>query len=236
MKLAIIPARGGSKRLPGKNIKFLCGKPLIQWTIDAAINSRVFDRICVSTDCENIADVARECGAEVPFLRPPELSSDTATTASVLAHFIETFEQRTGCTVNYVCLLQPTSPLRSADDILHTEKMLIANDLDAVVSVCEMEHPIQLCNMLPPDGSLEGFVRPENYRRSQDQEVYYRINGAIYFCKTETAKRLETLYSRSVKSRAYVMDPVSSIDVDTMLDFCLAETVIKNKLKSTKFN
>lgn len=226
MKLAVIPARGGSKRLPGKNIKHLGGKPLIQWTIDAAIESGVFDRVCVSTDSDEIAAVARRCGADVPFLRPEELASDTSTTASALAHFIETFEQMEACSVSYVCLLQPTSPLRSAEDIRNADRLLMADNLDAVVSVCEMEHPIQLCNRLGPSGSLKGFIRPADNRRSQEQEVYYRLNGAIYFCRTPVAMKLNTLYSDNVESRAYVMDQVRSVDIDTALDFSIAETLL----------
>jgi CMP-N-acetylneuraminic acid synthetase len=226
MKLAVIPARGGSKRLPGKNIKHLVGKPLIQWTIDAATESGVFDRVCVSTDSDEIAQVALECGAEVPFLRPSELASDTSTTASALAHFVETFERLEGCSVSYVGLLQPTSPLRNSVDICNADRLLMAGNLDAVVSVCQLEHPIQWCNRLGPDESLKGFIGPGNNRRSQDQETYYRLNGAIYFCRTSVAMNLETLYDDSVASRAYVMDQMRSVDIDTALDFAIAETVI----------
>lgn len=230
MKLAVIPARGGSKRLPRKNIKLLGDKPMIQWTIDAAIQSGVFDRVCVSTDCEEIAAVARRCGAEVPFLRPRELASDTSTTASALAHFVETFEMLDGSAIDYVCLLQPTSPLRTAGDIRHAEKILMADDLDAVVSVCEVEHPVQLCNRIPPCGSLEGFVSAENNRRNQDLEVYYRPNGAIYFVKKHVAMDFETIYCAGVKSRAYFMSSVNSVDVDTALDFEIAGAFI-NKIQ-----
>jgi CMP-N,N'-diacetyllegionaminic acid synthase len=226
MKLAVIPARGGSKRLPGKNVKPLGGKPLIQWTIDAAIESRVFDRVCVSTDSDAIASVARACGADVPFLRPAELASDTSTTASALAHFIERFEQMEGCSVSYVCVLQPTSPLRTADDIKNADRLLMAENLDAVVSVCKMEHPFQLCNRLGPGGSLKGFISPADNCRSQDQKVYYRLNGAIYFCRKLVAMKLDTLYSDSVESCAYVMDQMHSVDIDTALDFAIAETVL----------
>lgn len=227
MKIAVIPARGGSKRLPGKNTKPLGGKPLIQWTIDAAIESKVFDRVCVSTDSEEIANVARQCGAEVPFLRPAKLASDKATTASALAHFVETFERREACSVNYVCLLQPTSPLRTAHDIRNADELLTPGNLDAVVSVCEMEHPYQLCNKLGPLGSMKGFVKPQDRLRSQDQEIYYRLNGAIYFCRKWVAMNLEDLYQYNVESRAYLMEQANSIDIDTPLDFLIAETIVK---------
>lgn len=228
MKLAVIPARGGSKRLPGKNIKELAGKPLIQWTIDAALESGVFDRVCVSTDSEEIATVAIQHGAEVPFMRPEELASDTSTTATALAHFIESFERRESCSVDYVCLLQPTSPLRTAEDIRNAHTLLMADNLDGVASVCELEHPIQLCNKLGPERSLKGFISPNNIKRSQDHEVYYRLNGAIYFCRTAVAMNLGELYDNSICSCAYVMDQEKSIDIDTALDFAVAETIVNN--------
>src|SRR5690606_38610780 len=116
MKIAIIPARGGSKRLPGKNIKNLCGRPLIEWTIDAALKSELFDRIIVSTDSEQIRDISIRAGAEVPYLRSPELSSDTATTNDVVTDIIRWLEE-TGVEVSTVMILQPTSPLRTETDI-----------------------------------------------------------------------------------------------------------------------
>ena len=117
MKIAIIPARGGSKRLPGKNIKLLGGKPLIAWTIEAAIKSNIFDHIFVSTDSEEIASVSRDYGAKVPFLRPAELASDTATTNDVVTHLVEWFEKEYNKEVTTVAILQPTSPLRNAQHI-----------------------------------------------------------------------------------------------------------------------
>ena len=229
MKIAVIPARGGSKRLPGKNVKNFCGKPLIQWTIDAAIESEVFDRVCVSTDSDEIALVARQCGAEVPFLRPKELASDTSTTASALTHFVETLEQQDGLSISYVCLLQPTSPLRSAEDIRNADRLLTGENLDAVISVCELEHPIHWCNRLGPELSMKGFTKPAINVDSQDQGVYYRLNGAIYFCRKSVATKLESLYNDNVESRAYVMDQISSVDIDTELDFAIAETAISIK-------
>lgn len=228
MKIAIIPARGGSKRLPGKNIRPLSGKPLIQWAIDAALESGVFDRVFVSTDSSEISRVAEACGAEVPFLRPKALASDTSTTAGAVAHFIEALERTEGCECSHVCLLQPTSPLRTAEDIRNANRLLMEGNLDAVVSVCELEHPIQWCNRLGAGGSLKGFITPDNHRRSQEQETYYRLNGAIYFCRTPVAKQLDTLYSENVESRAYIMDQTRSVDIDTALDFAIAETLLSH--------
>ena len=228
MKLAIIPARGGSKRLPGKNIKMLAGKPLIHWSITAALQSGVFDHVCVSTDCQAIADCALDAGAEVPFMRPAELATDTATTASVVAWFIQQFEAYRGCPVEQVCLLQPTSPLRKADDILQAHRMLVDEQLDAVVSVCEMEHPYQLCNTLDASGSLKGFIDQHSNVRSQEQPIYYRLNGAIYYCQRALAMNFGCLYDESVNSRAYIMTQADSVDIDTQLDFIIAEALINH--------
>lgn len=228
MKIAVIPARGGSKRLPGKNIKQLVGKPLIQWTIDAAVDSGIFDHVFVSTDSEEIAEIARRCGAEVPFLRSPELATDTATTADALRNFIHEYESLNGQTVQFVCLLQPTSPLRTAGDILKADGILMGEGVDAVVSVCEMEHPFQLCGKLGPSGSLQGFLKAQNNVRSQDQEVYYRLNGAIYYCRREQAMNIEKLYDTDVHSRACIMTAWHSVDIDTEMDFLIAETLINH--------
>lgn len=228
MRLALIPARGGSKRLPGKNIKPMAGKPLIQWSIDAARDSGVFDKVCVSTDSAEIADVARHCGADVPFLRPSEFASDISTTASVLRHFVEAFERKEQCSVSSVCLLQPTSPLRTADDIRNANSLFVGNNLDAVVSVCELEYPVQWCQRLGVNGSLKNFIDPRGNARSQDQEIFYRLNGAIYFCKTPIAMKFDTLYNCDVESRAYVMPQANSVDIDTALDFVIAEAILKS--------
>jgi len=229
MKIAVIPARGGSKRLPGKNIKALAGKPLIQWTIDAALESGIFDHVCVSTDSEEIADVARRCGAEVPFLRSAELATDTATTADALRDFIYKYEAIDGNPVQFVCILQPTSPLRTAEDIVAADKLLMGQRVDAVVSVCEMEHPLQLCGRLGPSGSLQGFVKAGNNIRSQDQEICYRLNGAIYYCRRDQAMSLEKLYDNDVTSRACIMSCWHSVDIDTEMDFLIAEALIGHR-------
>lgn len=226
MKIAIIPARGGSKRLPGKNIKLLGGKPLIAWTIEAAIKSNIFDHIFVSTDSEEIASVSRDYGAKVPFLRPAELASDTATTNDVVTHLVEWFEKEYNKEVTTVAILQPTSPLRNAQHIQEAFKVMEMKRAKAVVSVCELEHPIQFCNQLGVDGSMDGFIELGDMKRTQDLEPYYRLNGAIYFLSREYANRLSELYSEGTYS--YIMGLKSSIDIDVDLDFKLAEFFITN--------
>lgn len=217
MNIAIIPARGGSKRLPGKNIKDLAGKPMIAWTIEAALGSGVFDHVFVSTDCEEIAKVAKKFGAEVPFLRPIELASDTATTNDVVTHLVNWFENNNNIVVTTVAILQPTSPLRSAQHIREAMQLMKHKQVKAVISVCKLEYPIQFCNKLGVDGSMNGFIETNNMRRTQDLEAYYRLNGALYLFGRSYVSQLNEIYSEGTYS--YLMDIKSSVDIDTEEDF-----------------
>lgn len=226
MIIAIIPARGGSKRLPGKNIKLLADKPLIAWTIEAALESKVFDHVFVSTDCDEIAQVAKTFGAEVPFLRPAEIATDTATTNDVVTHLVEWFEKEYNRAVTTVAILQPTSPLRNAKNVQEAFALMGNEDTKAVVSVCELEYPIQFCNKLGLDGSMDGFIKPEHLKRTQDIATYYRLNGALYLFKREYVNSLNKLYSEGTYS--YIMTSRSSVDIDTKEDFSLAEFFITN--------
>ena len=224
MIIAIIPARGGSKRLPGKNIKLLASKPLIAWTIEAALESKIFDHVLVSTDCDKIAQISKSFGAEVPFLRPTEIATDTATTNDVVTHLVKWFEEEHNREVTTVAILQPTSPLRNAQHIQESFKVMRDKQAKAIVSVCELEHPIQFCNKLGSDGSMDGFINPKNIRRTQELEPYYRLNGAIYIFNREYVSKLDKLYSSG--THAYIINQKSSIDIDTEDDFELAEYYI----------
>ncbi|RMG36997.1 MAG: acylneuraminate cytidylyltransferase family protein [Gammaproteobacteria bacterium] len=226
--LALIPARGGSKRLPRKNLLPLAGTPLIAWTIRAARESGLFDRILVSTEDEEIARRAREAGAETPFLRPPELAGDHAPTLGAILHALETLAGQ-GEHFDYVAVLQPTSPLRNADDIRGAVALLRRKQADAVISVCRTDHPPEWCNTLPPDGSMRDFFRPGvRETRSQDLPPSYRLNGAIYLY---ACGRL--LESRSLEMDdccyAYVMPRERSIDIDTELDLKIAEILLRKE-------
>lgn len=221
MNIAIIPARGGSKRLPGKNIKNLAGKPMIAWTIEAALDSGVFDHVFVSTDDQSIAKISQKFGAEVPFLRPAELASDTATTNEVVTHLVEWFEEEYNIAATNIAILQPTSPLRDSIHIREAANLMKKKSVKAVVSVCELEYPMQLCNNLGVNGSMDGFIKPENLKRTQDLATYYRLNGALYFFERDYVNNLSNLYSEGTYS--YIMASRSSIDIDTKEDFKLAE-------------
>jgi N-acylneuraminate cytidylyltransferase/CMP-N,N'-diacetyllegionaminic acid synthase len=178
--LAIIPARGGSKGLTGKNIKELCGKPLIAWSIEQAKSCSGIDRIVVSTDDRRIAEIATKYGAEIPFMRPAELANDTASTIEVIFHAINWLKEHENYQAGYTLLLQPTSPLRIAEDIEGAIRMLKDKDARAIVSVCKTDHHPWWSNILPEDGNMKDFLRPEILnKRRQDLPVFYRLNGAI---------------------------------------------------------
>lgn len=205
-RIALIPARGGSKRLPDKNIKVLNGKPLIAWTILAAKESSLFDEVIVSTDSENIASIAKKYGANVPFIRPQSLSDDTATTAEVVRHAVDFIQQAGKVSVDTVCLLQPTSPLRTATHIKEAFYLYEEKKAKSVISVCKVEHSIQLCNKLNDTLSMEGFIKQENNRRSQDHPVYYRLNGAIYIFDKMHFEDISRIYDKN--SYAYIMNRI----------------------------
>ncbi|WP_027849363.1 pseudaminic acid cytidylyltransferase [Marinospirillum minutulum] len=233
MKIAIIPARGGSKRLPGKNIKDLAGKPMIAWTIEAALESQVFDYVFVSTDDEKIAEVAKTAGAKVPFLRPAELASDEATTNDVITHLVDWFESEFNQQVSTLAIFQPTSPLRNAQHIKEAMQLMEEKSAKAVVSVCKVEYPIQFCNTLGTDGSMDGFIKPENLKRTQELEPYYRLNGAIYLFEKGYIDKLTDIYSKG--TYAYVMDTKKSTDIDTLEDFQKAELILKYMMVNNEY-
>lgn len=226
--LAIVPARGGSKRLPGKNIKVLNGKPLIQWSIESALGLDDICKVMVSTDSQEIADIALKSGAEVPFLRPDNLAADTSSSSDVIRHALDYYKAQ-GEVFDFVLLLQPTSPIRNAKHNAQAIALLRAKQADAVVSVCECEHSPLWTNTLPDDSSMELFIKDEiKNTRSQDLPSFYRLNGAIYLTKVSRFYEENTLFLSS-NIYAYKMDSESSVDIDHALDFLLAETVLKYK-------
>jgi CMP-N,N'-diacetyllegionaminic acid synthase len=222
--LAVIPARGGSKRLPNKNILDLAGKPLIAWTIEAAKKSKYIDTLIVSTDSQKIAKVCEKYGAKVPFMRPKELATDTANSIDVILHAID-FYKKLGLNYEYIILLQPTSPLRTAEDIDDAFESF-GEDTKAVVSVCETEHPPLWSNTLPEDLSMKDFIRLKiKNKRSQDLPTYYRLNGAIYIADVEYMKINNGFIGE--KTKAFIMPQERSVDIDSMVDFYFTEYLIK---------
>jgi len=222
---AVIPARGGSKRLSRKNIRDLAGKPLISWTIEAAKNSKYIDHIVVSTDDREIADVSMKCKAKV-LMRPNELATDTTNSTDVVMHAIE----KQNINYDYVILLQPTSPLRTSEHIDEAIELLISKNASVIISVCETDHSPLWSNTLPEDGSMNNFIKEEyKDKRSQDLPIHYRLNGAIYIAETKLFKR-DRKFKMGVNTLPYVMERSKSIDIDSHLDFMYAKCIIENSV------
>lgn len=220
--VAIIPARSGSKRLPGKNTKILAGKPLIGWTIEAALNSGVFSEVIVSTDSPEIADIAFNFGATVPFIRPKELSTDLATSASVVKHALNyTTTGPSSC-----ALLQPTSPLRDSSDIANAVDVFKANQTATLVTVFEMHEKMNWLFEEREDGQ---FSRLSD---SFSANKLLAINGAIYLFDIERFKSTEEFISDGCSFSK--MSIINSIDIDTPEEFEIAEMYMKYKNRSQK--
>ena len=233
--LGIITARGGSKGVPGKNLKLLGGKPLIDYTIDAA-NDTPLDRLILSTEDKKIADVARELGCEVPFMRPPELARDETPHLPVILHAVQWLRDHANYVPDIVLTLQPTSPLRSSADIAAALRMLELSDADSVVSVNRVTahaHPMRMLRVAD-DGMASLFVSGEPVRRRinrrQDLPDAWVMNGAIYACRTSVLSGTEpSLYGDRVV--AYPMPPERSISIDTPEDWIEAEHALANQPK-----
>ena len=225
--LAIITARGGSKRLVRKNVLQIAGKSLIAWSIEAGLQSKYVDRVVVSTDDEEIAEISRYHGADIPFMRPLELANDTASSTDVLRHSVRTLEA-SGDGYEYLLHLQPTSPLRTARHIDEAVELLIQKEANAVIGVTEIGHPIEWASTLPENLSMDGFVSKKNQeKRFQDFPQRYCINGAIYLCKVDSIMKEDGVFFKK-GSYAYKMDQMVSVDIDTQKDFMVAETLIKH--------
>lgn len=224
-KLAIIPARSGSKGLKDKNIRLFNGKPLMAYSIEAALQSNQFDEVFVSTDSEQYAEIGRKYGAHVPFLRSAEHSSDSAPSWDVVKEVLECYSV-CGTTFNTVALLQPTSPLRTAQDINNAFAIMQEKQANAVVSVCEVDHSPLWCNVLPENGSMDRFLPKDLATKGRQKlDTYYRINGAIYLVNVPYLLSSQTIYDQGCF--AYKMDKRRSIDIDDLVDFQIAESLVK---------
>jgi N-acylneuraminate cytidylyltransferase/CMP-N,N'-diacetyllegionaminic acid synthase len=226
--LALIPARGGSKGLPGKNKKALCGKPLIAWTIAAAKKSGYIDDIIVSTDDFYIAKIAKKYGARVPFMRPAKFATDAAPAIAVMINTREWLKKHKE---NYdiIVYLQPTSPLRVADDIDNGIKLFFEKNSNSVVSVCKSAKPKYLINNLPANGNMKNFLTSSNANKNRQQHKdTFEINGALYIAFFDYICSKKSWYGS--KTFAYLMPRSRSIDIDTELDFRIAEFILENGL------
>lgn len=231
--LAVIPARGGSRGVPGKNIKELAGKPLIAYTIKASLDSNIFQKVIVSTDSKEIADVAISYGAEVPFLRPAEISGDMISSDDVILHALSYYRQQ-GINYDMVCKLQPTSPFRNSEHLKEAYQLFCEKKADFLVSVCECEHSPLWSGTIGEDMRLDNFISEEVKRACrQEMPTYYRLNGAIYMGKTEKFCANKNFLGKNCV--AYLMGQKVSIDIDTFFDFEMAEFLTISKSNSTIF-
>lgn len=223
--LAIIPARGGSKGVPRKNIRDLAGKPLIAWTIEEAKKSKYITRLILSSEDKEIIEVAKKYGCEVPFVRPIELAQDNTPGIEPVLHAIEKCPG-----YDYVLLLQPTSPLRTVEDIDGCIEFLLNKKLDFCVSVTEAEKSPYWMYKIDNDGQMNLLIEQEElvYRR-QDLPPVYMLNGAIYIAKVE--KLLEEKSFLTQNTKAFIMCRENSFDIDTELDFLICEQIIKRREK-----
>lgn len=227
--IAIIPARSGSKGLKDKNIKELNGKPLMAYTIEAALESKQFETVMVSTDSEEYAKIARKYGAEVPFLRSEKTSSDEAGSWDVILEVLENYAEL-GKMYDTVCLLQPTSPLRKVDDIINSYKILEEKKADAITSVCEVDHSPLWTMTLPSDRSMKEFRKDKKINvPRQKLDTFYRLNGAVYIRKIKYQNAEIDILDQN--EYAYIMPKNSSVDIDTLDDFEYAEFLIKKEVE-----
>lgn len=182
MKIAVIPARGGSKRIPGKNIKDFCGKPMIAWSIKVAQESKLFDRIIVSTDNEKIARIALDSGAEIPFKRPVDLADDLTQTVPVVGHAIASCI-KLGWNIEFACCVYPCNPFLQVDDLVKAHKLVINRKTDFVYPVSEYAHPIQRAMRLLPNDVMQFYAPQFELTRTQDLEKLYHDAGQFYWGK-----------------------------------------------------
>jgi len=223
--LAIIPARGGSKGLPDKNIKPLNGKPLIVWTIEQANASKYIDTTIVSTDNQKIADIAKQHQAQIPFTRPPELATDEAASIDCIIHAINTLQQA----YDYIVLLQPTSPLRNSTDIDKCIELSTQKD-QTCVSVTKTDKPPQWIFFIDENQKMLPILPPDNMpTRRQECKKAYSPNGAVYVAKTKNVMNDKTFFTK--ETIAYIMPPERSLDIDTLNDLKYCEFLLKENQK-----
>ena len=229
--LCIIPARGGSKAAPRKNIRPICGKPLIAYTIETALSAQtLFHRIVVSTDDEEIADISRQCGADVPFLRPADLASDNVPTIPVLQHAVRFVERQDEIQLDWIMLLQPTAPFRARRDLEEVLRLGRLGGCDSVISVTQVfaHHPA-LMKRIEQDRLLPYCVEESEGMRRQDYNPpAYMRNGAIYLTRREVLMEHNSIWGKFI--RPYLMSPDKTVNIDDELDLKIAELLIKDRL------
>lgn len=226
--IAVIPARAGSKGLPGKNIRELCGKPLIAWSIEAGLGSKYIDEVMVTTDSEEIARIAKALGASVPFIRPAELANDKSSSFDVIKHALNYYASERRKTFEYVVLLEPTSPLRDKDDIdMAIEQLLSTPEASAVVGICktESQHPAFLVRK-DENNYLVGYENKDMkvLRRQEISDVYF-FEGSVYVSNTNALLTHQSFYHD--RTLGYEVPKWKSLEIDDIDDFVMVEAIMK---------
>ena len=224
MNLCVIPARGGSKRIPKKNIKNFFGKPIIAWSIEQAINSNCFDKIMVSTDDKDIAKIAKSYGADIPFIRPKKLSDDHTATTPVIAHAIKWYIKK-NYNPSYICCIYATAPFIRASDLKKGLKILKKNRCDYVFPVVNYNYPIQRAFIIKKNNRLKMFNSEHFNSRSQDLEEAFHDAGQFYWGKKNSW--LENRIVISEKALPILIPRSRALDIDTIEDWSIAETMFK---------
>lgn len=229
--LGLIPARGGSQNLPRKNIKPLLGKPLIAWTIEQGLKSQYIDKLIVSTDNKEISEVSKQYGAEVPFMRPKELSLNETPGIQVVLHAMDWMKTNADI-YDLIMFLQPTSPLRTSEDIDMAVKFFFLKKAHSVVSVCKAEHHPHWSNTLPENLNMNQFISSKILNKNRQKlPSYFRLNGSIYLSYWRYLEEKKRFFGK--KTYAFIMPQEKSVDIDNKIDFKLAEIMLKEQ-KSKK--
>jgi len=224
--VAVIPARGGSKGIPWKNMQDLAGKPLIAYTVEVALKSKTLDRVIVSTDDVKIAEIAKSYGAEVPFLRPTELAKDDTPGLLVVQHAVRYLEDVEAYKVDIIVILQPTSPLRSERRIDETVKKLLRTEADSVITVCKVKHHPFWSFIVKGDRLYPFSKKGIIIRKRQDLPDTYAVNGAVYAVRRDVLFEQNSVFGRD--TRAIVMPHEESVDIDDYFDLFTAEMVLRH--------
>jgi len=228
--IAIIPARGGSKRLQNKNVKNLLGKPLIAHTIECALKAKSITRIILSTDDEKITDIARDYNVEIPFMRPDYLATDSAKVIDNFIYTVDRLNSEFNENIFEFIVLQTTSPLRKPDDIDDSVELFYENNADSVLSMCETHYPPTSARKIAPTGQIYNYFAIENSINSEVVKAY-TPNGAVYVFKYSLLKDKYTYFSE--KTYAHIMPHERSIDLDTMFDFEFATFLMQRCIVDT---
>ena len=227
--IAVIPARSGSKGLPDKNIRLVNGKPLLAYTIEAALESGCFDTVHVSTDSERYAEIARQYGADVPFLRSAALATDTASTWDAVREVLARYDELSK-RFDTMMLMQPTTPLRTGEDVKEAYALLQKKQAKSVIAVCEVDHSPLWCDTIPDSGSMKGFGRKDlAWVNRQDLRPYYRVNGAIYLLSVNGINIPPDDEIYEDNCYALFMDRKKSVDVDSEDDLALVEFLLARR-------